>query len=99
MEGPSAVHRDGGSGDVGGFGAGQPEDGGGDLVGLGDALERITLAHGLVGSRRIRRGVDAGAEQRRLDRAGQTVFTRMPNSAASIASALEAICSPAFEAQ
>jgi len=30
---------------------------------------------------------------------GQIVLTRMPNSAASMASALEAICSPAFEAQ
>src|SRR2546426_661117 len=59
----SPVHRQRDAGHEAGLVAGEVEDGGGDLVGLAEALERVLQEHGLT----ERRVVEQRARHRRLD--------------------------------
>src|SRR6516162_10981528 len=67
MEGPAAIYGERDARHIGRLRAGEPQDRRGDLVGSGNALECVERPHRLIGYGRIGGGVDAGAEEGRLD--------------------------------
>src|SRR6185312_10667065 len=70
VEGSAAIDGKGGAGHIRGFRTAQPENGGGDLIRLGDPSQRITGAYRFIGLLRVRRRIDAAAQEAGLDRSG-----------------------------
>ena len=103
MKASSAVDRERDAGHVGRFRATEPDNGGRDFLRLSDTVQGVARPHGVADGLLVGRGRKRQSELERKSSVstapGQTVLTRMSNAAASIASAFDAICSPAFEAQ